>query len=69
MAVQNALQRGPFSLAQLAKRAGVNYETLRQWAGGHRTPRAANMERVLEALDEQADEIKELVREAREAGA
>lgn len=67
VAVQNALRDGPFSLHRLADRAGVRYETIRQWATGQRNPRPGNIDRVLDALDEQADEIKELVRKAREA--
>lgn len=67
MAVQNALREGPFSLHHLAARAGVNYETLRQWAAGARNPRPENAEKILDALDDQADDIKELVRKAREA--
>jgi transcriptional regulator with XRE-family HTH domain len=65
LAVQNALQNGPFSLHQLADKAGVGYETLRQWAAGKRNPKPDNVDRILTALDEQADEIKQLVAEAR----
>ena len=67
LAVQNALQKAPFSLHRLAERSGVDYETLRQWAAGKRNPRQENVNKILKALDEQADEIKELVREARDA--
>lgn len=67
LAVQNALQKGPFSLHQLADRAGVGYETLRQWAAGKRNPKPDNVDRILDALDEQANEIKKLVQEARAA--
>lgn len=69
VAVQEAIRQAPFSLHQLAAKAGVNYETLRQWAAGARNPRQSNIDRVLSALDEQADEIKELVRKARDADA
>lgn len=67
MAVRVALQEGPFSLRTLAVRAGVKYPTLRAWATGERNPRPANVARLLDALDAQADEIKELVRQARDA--
>lgn len=67
MAVQEALKEAPFSLHQLAERAGVGYETLRQWAAGKRNPRDENIERILLALDDHADLIKSLVRDAREA--
>lgn len=68
MAVQNALREGPFSLHGIAQRTGFKYETVRKWASGERNPRPANAEAILRALDKQADEIKELVRKAREAG-
>lgn len=68
MAVQNALREAPFTLHSLALRAGVKYETVRKWAVGERNPRPANIAKLLDALDKQADEIKELVRKAREAG-
>lgn len=67
VAVQNALKRGPFSLLDIAKRADLPYETVRKWAIGERNPRPANMVKILAALDEQADQIKQLVREARDA--
>ena len=68
MAVQEALKRGPFSLRDLAQEAGVGYETVRQWAAGARNPRPENIESILGALDDQADRIKQLVRDARKAG-
>ena len=67
MAIRNALEKAPFTLHGLAKKSGVDYETLRQWAAGRRNPRPANVERILSALDAQADEIKALVEEARRA--
>ena len=67
MAVQEALKEGPFSLRDLAEQAGVGYETLRQWAAGARNPRPENIESILGALDGQADRIKQLVRDARNA--
>lgn len=58
--VQRALKECGVVLRTLATDAGVSYGLLRQWAVGHRSPSAENVNRIASGLDARADRLHAL---------
>jgi transcriptional regulator with XRE-family HTH domain len=65
--VQRVLRDGPFSMRQLADDAGVNYDVLRGWAIGRRTPTAENLSRMADGFEQRAQQLRQIADELREA--
>jgi transcriptional regulator with XRE-family HTH domain len=67
LAVQNVIEKAPFSLTDLADKAGVSYDSLRSWAIGRRTPREATRRKLVAGLRKKADELERLADELESA--
>jgi hypothetical protein len=65
--VQRALRDGPFSMRQLADDADLNYDVLRGWAIGRRTPTAENLSRIADGFEQRAQQLRRIADELREA--
>lgn len=67
LAVQNVIDEAPFSLTDLADKAGVSYDSLRSWAIGRRTPRKATSDKLAAGLRKKARELEALASELESA--
>ncbi len=65
LAVQEALQKAPFSLRDLAEGMGGSYGTVREWSRGARVPTDANVERITVTLERRSEILLELARTLR----
>ena len=63
--VQRVLRDGPFSMRQLADDAGLNYDVLRGWAIGRRTPTAENLSRMADGFEQRAQHLLRIAEELR----
>lgn len=54
LAVQEALQKAPFSLRDIAEGMDGSYGTVREWSRGARVPTDASVERIADSLEERA---------------
>ena len=52
-------------MGEVAERYGLNYNTIRMWRAGMRSPSLENLERLADVLDEQADTLRGLAAEIR----
>lgn len=63
VAVQNILTRAPFTQSDLARAAGISYDSLRSWAIGRRSPRESTVQKLAEGLRKKAEELERLADE------
>ena len=64
MVVQQALERAPFSMRQLATASGLSYATLRAWsARAPVAPQPDSMRKLAAGLRKRSEELAELARE------
>lgn len=57
VAVQNIIERAPFTLNDLARAAGISYDSLRSWSIGRRSPRESTKRKLVEGLRKKSDEL------------
>lgn len=60
VAVQTVIDEAPFTLNDLAKKAGISYDSIRSWAVGRRSPRPAYVEKLADGLRKKAEELAAL---------
>lgn len=60
MLIQEALEKGPFSIQDFAEDVGVSYHTLYSWVRGRRTPQPESVKQVAEGLRKRAKKLEEL---------
>lgn len=63
VAVQNIIERAPFSLVDLARAAGVSYDSLRSWSIGRRHPRESTKQKLADGLRRKAADLTRLADE------
>lgn len=59
-AVREAIKTAPFTLHDLAREAGISYDSLRSWSVGRRDPRTASVRRLSAGLRRKAASLIEL---------
>ena len=67
VAVQNIIREAPFTLAELADRAGISYDSLRSWNIGRRAPRKASCRQLANGLRAKAAELVALAESLEQA--
>lgn len=67
MVVLDILEHAPFSLTDLAEKAGISYDSLRSWSIGRRTPRPATREKLASGLRAKARELEQLASDLEKA--
>lgn len=65
MLAQRALQALTPTLRELSAETGMNYGTLRTWRAGIRSASPANLRKLAEYADQQADKLRGLAVEMR----
>lgn len=65
--IDKALDGATASLEDIARSAGVTYNTLYQWKTGRRNPTPENLKRLADAVRGRSDELRELADEIQAA--
>lgn len=60
LAVQDVIDRAPFTLVDLARKSGISYDSLRSWRVERREPREGSVRKLAEGLRKKAAELAEL---------
>jgi predicted transcriptional regulator len=63
VAVQNIIDKAPFTLVDLAKAAGISYDSLRSWSIGRRTPRDSTKQKLVDGLRRKSADLARLADE------
>lgn len=64
--IEGALDRAVATLEDIARDAGITYDTLYAWKAGRRNPSPENLARLADALERRGGELVELAERLRE---